>query len=64
MTQIFGKRPKMPSPVAQAPAPTEIASVDKRKTLYNELAKRRKATLMNQVTAEPNVLRRKLGGGS
>lgn len=62
MGGIFGKRPKAPDPVRIDPKPTQVPLTAVRKDVFAQLAKRRKATLMNQVTSEPSVLRRTLGG--
>jgi len=62
MSNMFGKRPKAPDPAKIDPTPTAVPDTAKRKDIFDQLAKRRKATLMNQVTSEPSVLRRTLGG--
>jgi hypothetical protein len=62
MSGTFGKRPKMPALPVTSPKPMDVASTDVRKNTYRELAKRRRATVLNQLTAQPTTLRRTLGG--
>lgn len=59
---LFGKKPKAPKPIPIDPKPTQVPAVAIRKDIFSQLAKRRKATLLNQVTSEPGTLRRTLGG--
>ncbi len=62
MSNVFGGRPKAPSPIKIDPKPTQVPQTSVRKDVFAQLAKRRKATAINQITAEPSVLRRTLGG--
>jgi hypothetical protein len=63
MSGLFGKRPKMDKPIPPSPAPTDVRTTEVRKNIYAELAKRRRASVLNQLTEQPNILRRTLGGG-
>lgn len=62
MSSVFGKQPKAPKPVTIDPKPTQVPLTSVRKDVFTQLAKRRKATVLNQTTAEPSVLRRTLSG--
>ncbi len=62
MSRVFGKQPKAPAPVKIDPKPTQVPLTAVRKDVFAQLAKRRKATVMNQITSEPSILRRTLGG--
>lgn len=61
MSGIFGKRPKMPE-VPVHPKPADVRTAEVRKNTFAELAKLRRATVLNQLTSEPRTLRRTLGG--
>jgi len=63
MSGVFGKRPKIETPKMEPPA-TEVRTTEVRKSVYAQLAKRRKATVMSKLSEEPAVLRNKLGGGA
>jgi hypothetical protein len=60
MSSVFGKKPKMPAPLV-SPRPEVPSTSEVRQNTFKELAKRRRATIMNQLTAEPRTLRRTLG---
>ena len=62
MSNVLGKRPKTPDPVKIDPKPTQVPDTAVRKDIFAQLAKRRKATVMNQITGDPSTLRRTLGG--
>lgn len=62
MSGAFGKRPKAPTLPRIDPKPTDVPLTSVRKDVFAQLAKRRKATVMNQITSEPSTLRRTLGG--
>lgn len=62
MGNIFGKRPKVLDPVPISPKPIQVPVTSVRKDIFAQLAKRRKATVMNRLTSEPSTLRRTLGG--
>ena len=65
MSSVFGKRPKRPAPPAMpSPKPGDVRTTEVRKDIYVELAKRRRATMLSQLSQEPAVLRRQLGGGT
>lgn len=61
MSSLFGKRPKMPVP-SPLPQKVEGRTAEVRKATIDDLLKRRRATVLNQVRGEPSVLRQKLGG--
>jgi len=64
MSGVFGKRPKIETPQQMEPPATEVRTTEVRKSVYAQLAKRRKATVMSKLSEEPAVLRNKLGGGA
>ena len=62
MSGIFGGKPKRPDPLPD-PKPSVVRTTEVRKNVYAELAKKRRATMLSQLSQEPAVLRRQLGGG-
>ncbi len=62
MSGLFGGKPKSPKPIKIDPKPTDVPLAAVRKDVSAQLAKRRKARVLNQTTSEPSVLRRTLGG--
>jgi len=62
MSGLFGGKPKRPAPLPD-PSPTDIRTTEVKKNVYAELAKKRRATMLSQLSQEPNILRRQLGGG-
>ena len=67
MSNIFGKRPKAPPPApVPPPAVQEINDTDAdRLRILRELRKRRQISILsaNKRRQEPDILKRKLGGG-
>ena len=61
---LFGGKSKRPKIITAAPAQEIQQSNIADETTRKILAKRRRATILNQVTGEPNVKRKKLGAGS
>lgn len=61
---LFGGKPKKPKlqPVAQPVEEIQQSNIADETTRKN-LAKRRRATQLNRVTAEANIRRQKLGAG-
>lgn len=63
MSSVFGKRPKVPKPPPPAPSlVSDTVGIQARQDMLKALAKRRRATILNQVKNEPDILRRTLGG--
>ena len=56
-TKKAPRRPGLPAPQATGVPDTAV-----RKDTFAQLAKRRRAAVMSQMTGEPATLRRKLGG--
>ena len=60
---LFGGKPKRPKQeVAQSIQKIEQSNIAD-ETTRKALAKRRRATILNQVTGEANISRKKLGAG-
>ena len=60
---LFGKKPKMPAQEVAQPIQEVQQSNIADETTRKALAKRRRATILNQVTGEANLNRQKLGAG-
>ncbi len=64
MDAIFGKKPKLPTPVEQKkPIEKIVQGEDQSQITQKLLAKRKKATILNQVTQPANIKRQSLGAG-
>lgn len=60
---IFGEKPKQPVLEVARPIEKVLQSNIADETTRKALAKRRRATILNQVTSEANIRRQKLGAG-
>ena len=62
ISSLFGKKPKKPPLVTQVQPIEKILQGDVEKDkILRDFAKRRKATMLNQVTGEPAIKTQKLG---
>lgn len=64
--KVFGKKEKAPPPskIDESAAVKEITDVSEdRQRILTELRKRRQISVLNRNREEPNILKRKLGGG-
>lgn len=60
---LFGGKPKRPKQEVAQPVQQIQQSNIADETTRKNLAKRRRATILNQVTGEANISRKKLGAG-
>lgn len=60
---LFGSKPKRPKQEVAQPVQQIQQSNIADETTRKNLAKRRRATQLNQVTGEANISRKKLGAG-
>jgi hypothetical protein len=60
---LFGGKPKKPKQEVAQPIQKVQQSNIADETIRKELAKRRRATILNQVSGEANISRKKLGAG-
>lgn len=60
---LFGGKPKSPKQEIAQPVEKIQQSNIADETTRKDLAKRRRATVLNQVTSEANISRKKLGAG-
>ena len=60
---LFGKKPKMPVQEVAEPIEKVQQSNIADESVRKNLAKKRRATQLNQVTGEANLKRQKLGAG-
>jgi len=63
MSNIFGKPPQQPKVVKQQ-QPQRVEQTDEeRKRLMKEFAKRKRATMLSQLSSQVNIRTQKLGAG-
>jgi hypothetical protein len=60
---LFGGKPKKPKQEVAQPIEKVQQSNIADETTRKDLAKRRRATILNQVSGEANISRKKLGAG-
>jgi hypothetical protein len=63
MGNLFGSKPKMPAAArVQEPQPVRIDQTEAdKKMIYAEMAKRKRATMLNQIQTTANTKRQTLG---
>lgn len=58
---LFGGRPKQPTVQVAQPVEKVVQTESERARLIKQLGKRKRATILNQVTSQANVSRQPLG---
>lgn len=64
LSSLFGGKPKKPQIVSQPPPVQEVNQSDEKQKIMLELAKKRRATILNQQgTDEAKIRKQTLGAG-